>query len=669
MDEQMFSFFPDGIRAVLVDDDTKFVKYASVLLSLVSFEVVATCPNPNAGLRILSGDNLKDVHVVLCDAHKVVASGFDFRDVVETELRIPVIYFLSPMQQAAGDEVEFLHRIMKTATYIIQKPLDAGELCELWRVVAWRKRCLEVSTVSVVDAGIAMTAAPGGDAAAAASGSGAGSSMLQACAGSLPLLPAGAAGGDDGVVVVDEERVHFKAVRSGGGRKRQLGGNDDDYRGAGSSEPPKQRVMWTPRLEHKFESAVKHVGIDAHPNEILEHMNVKGLERQHVASHLQPSPPQKYRAKQQKKDLEERLVLQYDSIFLRAIFPSLNLPAYDYLTLAGAAGRRNVITVAAFTGSEVGAAGAPQLWRQAAPVYPQPQGQQLPAAEGNVVVPVDNYEPVAAVQALAVGVGQQQRRRQHLSSGGSQLLPPLPVVPQLFFGPFSYQGPLPPSMQNHLNFQAAPVFPAQAVMEQPEPELPLPFEQPVGDLVGASAGGASIGGAPDHAAAASYAGALQHNGAANTFMSMDAVYSPIDPIVATHAQQGAVAVASEEYSATVTSTAILMEAASNNAGQFMLPQVVPAAETEIAAYGEDDDFTFPLEALLGLEDNPFMDVGAGDDDAAEAQLNADDGGMETPWWDLIPESDFTMDELLMNNHGPEAPDDFIPTPNDVDGIE
>ncbi|KAL5229653.1 hypothetical protein ABZP36_028429 [Zizania latifolia] len=194
-------------------------------------------------------------------------------------------------------------------------------------------------------------------------------------------------------------------------------------------------------------------------------------------------------------------------------------------------------------------------------------------------------------------------------------------------------------------------------MEQPEPELQLPFEQPVGDLVGASAGGA-----PDHASAASYAGALQYNGAANTFMATEAVYSPTDPIVATDAQQGAVAVASEEYAATVTSTAILMEAASNNAEQFMLPQV-PAAE--FAAYGEDDDFTFPLEALLGLEDNPFMDVGAGDD-AAVALMNADGGGMETGW-DLIPESDFSMDELLMNNPGP---DDFITTtPNDMDGSE
>ncbi|KAL5231346.1 hypothetical protein ABZP36_030122 [Zizania latifolia] len=403
MDEQMFSFFPDGIKAVLVDDDTKFVKSASVLLSLVNFEVVATCPNPNAGLRVLSGDNLKDVHVVLCDAHKVVASGFDFRDVVETELRIPVIYFLSSMQQAAGDELEFLHRIMRTATYIIQKPLDAGELCELWRVVAWRKCCLEVRTVSV-DASIDMTAAPGD----AAAGGG-----MQAGGGSLPLLSAGA-GGDDGAVV-DEERVHFKAVRSGGGRKRQLGGNDDDDRDAGSSEPQKQRVMWTPRLEQKFESAVKHVGIDAHPTEILEHMNVKGLERQHVGSHLQPSPPQKYRAKQQKKDLEDRLILQYDSLFLKAILPGLNLPAYDYLILAGA-GHRNVITVAAFTGSEVGA-GAPQMWRQAAPVYPQPQGQQQPAgAEGNnVVVSVDNAEPVAAVPAPAVGS----------SSGSGSISPPV----------------------------------------------------------------------------------------------------------------------------------------------------------------------------------------------------------------------------------------------------
>lgn len=46
--------------------------------------------------------------------------------------------------------------------------------------------------------------------------------------------------------------------------------------------------MWTPQLHKLFEEAVQKIGLDkAVPKTIMQYMNVEGLTRENVASHLQ----------------------------------------------------------------------------------------------------------------------------------------------------------------------------------------------------------------------------------------------------------------------------------------------------------------------------------------------------------------------------------------------
>ncbi|KAL3650668.1 hypothetical protein CASFOL_007071 [Castilleja foliolosa] len=60
----------------------------------------------------------------------------------------------------------------------------------------------------------------------------------------------------------------------------------------------KSRVVWLPELHQKFLAAVAQVGLDqAVPKRILEVMNVEGITREHVASHLQ-----KYRMVMKRSD-------------------------------------------------------------------------------------------------------------------------------------------------------------------------------------------------------------------------------------------------------------------------------------------------------------------------------------------------------------------------------
>jgi SHAQKYF class myb-like DNA-binding protein len=54
----------------------------------------------------------------------------------------------------------------------------------------------------------------------------------------------------------------------------------------------RKHIIWTEALHHKFLQAVETLGDDATPTSILKEMNVPGLSRENIASHLQ-----KYRKK------------------------------------------------------------------------------------------------------------------------------------------------------------------------------------------------------------------------------------------------------------------------------------------------------------------------------------------------------------------------------------
>ncbi|CAH8391287.1 unnamed protein product [Eruca vesicaria subsp. sativa] len=63
---------------------------------------------------------------------------------------------------------------------------------------------------------------------------------------------------------------------------------------------PRPRFVWTPQRHKHFVDTVEHLGIDrAVPRTIVEHMNIEGLTRAIVASHLQ-----KYRLNLKRKQSE-----------------------------------------------------------------------------------------------------------------------------------------------------------------------------------------------------------------------------------------------------------------------------------------------------------------------------------------------------------------------------
>jgi len=66
---------------------------------------------------------------------------------------------------------------------------------------------------------------------------------------------------------------------------RTENGNDD---GSARTASKRARLVWTPQLHKRFVEVVSHLGIkNAVPKTIMQMMNVEGLTRENVASHLQ----------------------------------------------------------------------------------------------------------------------------------------------------------------------------------------------------------------------------------------------------------------------------------------------------------------------------------------------------------------------------------------------
>ncbi|KAL3145876.1 hypothetical protein ABBQ38_015246 [Trebouxia sp. C0009 RCD-2024] len=81
------------------------------------------------------------------------------------------------------------------------------------------------------------------------------------------------------------ERQAFSGATSSGG---DISGDDSSDKIAESRGAKKPRLVWTSELHARFMNAVNHLGVkNAVPKTILQLMNVDGMTRENVASHLQ----------------------------------------------------------------------------------------------------------------------------------------------------------------------------------------------------------------------------------------------------------------------------------------------------------------------------------------------------------------------------------------------
>ena len=168
--------------------------------------------------------------LVLSDVHMPDMDGFKLLEAIGLELGLPVI-----MMSSDGDTNVVLRGVTHGAVDFLIKPVRIEELRNVWQHVV-RRRSVQFSRPGDETDGDSRTYGSGGH--------------------------------GHGMKRKDTETLRV------------------EHEGGGAGKKP--RVIWSVEMHQQFVNAVNYLGIDkAVPKRILELMNVEGLTRENVASHLQ----------------------------------------------------------------------------------------------------------------------------------------------------------------------------------------------------------------------------------------------------------------------------------------------------------------------------------------------------------------------------------------------
>lgn len=238
--------FPVGMRVLAVDDDLACLKLLDGLLRKCQYQVTTTSQARTA-LKTLR-ENKDRFDLVISDVHMPDMDGFKLLELVGLEMDLPVI-----MLSANSDRKLVMKGITHGACDYLVKPVRLEELKNIWQHVIRRKKVEPKNHDKSNDQ----------DKAHQGGGEGERGSQLSGNAD------------QNGKVNKKRKDDEYESDETG---------NDDDD----PATQKKPRVVWSIELHNKFVSAVGQLGLEkAVPKRILDLMNVEGLTRENVASHLQ----------------------------------------------------------------------------------------------------------------------------------------------------------------------------------------------------------------------------------------------------------------------------------------------------------------------------------------------------------------------------------------------
>ncbi|KAI5073083.1 hypothetical protein GOP47_0011096 [Adiantum capillus-veneris] len=220
-----------SLHVLVVDDDPLCLMVLERMLKQCSYNVT-TCNRVKLALQLLR-ENRDEFDLVLSDVYMPDEDGFKLLEVIGLELDLPVI-----MMSANGETSVVMQGITHGACDYLIKPIRIEELRNIWQHVI-RRKGKEIQRGSMQ--------------------------------GEL----------DEVSKVLESQDQTCKK------RKESFDMEDCSMDWANSLNK-KARVNWSMELHRQFVDAVNELGIDkAVPKRILEIMNVQGLTRENVASHLQ----------------------------------------------------------------------------------------------------------------------------------------------------------------------------------------------------------------------------------------------------------------------------------------------------------------------------------------------------------------------------------------------
>nr|GMD63747.1 two-component response regulator ARR2-like [Ipomoea batatas] len=240
--------FPVGLRVLVVDDDPTCLRILEKMLRNCRYEVT-TCNMAEVALSMLR-ENKNGFDIVLSDVHMPDMDGFKLLECIGLEMDLPVI-----MMSADDSKNVVMKGVTHGAYDYLIKPVRIEALKNIWQHVV-RKRKQELKDKDVEQSGSVEE-------------------------GDRQQKPS--------------EDIDYSSSANEGNWKCLKKRKDEEDEGEERDETSalkKPRVVWSVELHQQFVAVVNQLGIDkADPKKILELMNVPGLTRENVASHLQ----QKYR--------------------------------------------------------------------------------------------------------------------------------------------------------------------------------------------------------------------------------------------------------------------------------------------------------------------------------------------------------------------------------------
>ncbi|KAL3829360.1 hypothetical protein ACJIZ3_018162 [Penstemon smallii] len=239
--------FPVGLRVLVVDDDPTCLRILEKMLRNCLYEVTK-CNRAEIALRLLR-DNRNGYDVVISDVHMPDMDGFKLLEHIGLEMDLPVIM----MSADDGKDVVMKGVTHGACDYLI-KPVRMEALKNIWQHVVrkkkheWKDKEYQQSGGSVEEGERQQQKQP-------------------------------------------SEDVDYSSSANEGNWKNSKKRKDEEDESEDrddTSSLKKPRVVWSVELHQQFVTAVNQLGIDkAVPKKILELMNVPGLTRENVASHLQ----------------------------------------------------------------------------------------------------------------------------------------------------------------------------------------------------------------------------------------------------------------------------------------------------------------------------------------------------------------------------------------------
>ncbi|XP_045822046.1 two-component response regulator ARR14-like [Trifolium pratense] len=243
--------FSTKIRVLMIDHDINLLNSIEKVCSQFYY-TVKTCSNVSDALNLLM-EKKDNFDLLLIEAIMPNVNSYEFLQYVRQQIDIPVI-----MMSADDSRSVVMKAIEDGACDYWIKPLTDNLIMNMWQHVA-RKMWNENKNLKF---GVEVSLKKG-----------------EIYDSKLPLI--------DPKIGVINTSVEQKSVEK----------NNDK-----PESSTKTRVKWTQELKRKFASAIMELNADkAQPNKILARMNVPGLTREHVASHLQ-----KYREKLKRGDTKKQ---------------------------------------------------------------------------------------------------------------------------------------------------------------------------------------------------------------------------------------------------------------------------------------------------------------------------------------------------------------------------